>query len=71
MGEQEVDRGARANQDLKEIGRAKKYGYDPAVITVKQGDRVKLIVTAVDHDMDSDRGLSYRSTREKDMNPQA
>lgn len=29
---------------------ARKYRFDPAVITVKQGDRVKLIITAVDHD---------------------
>jgi cytochrome c oxidase subunit II len=48
---QEVDPSAHANQDTKEIRiSAKKYEYDPAVITVKQGDRVKLIVTAVDHD---------------------
>ena len=43
--------GAGANQDTKEIRvNAKKYEYDPAVITVKQGDRVKLIITALDHD---------------------
>ena len=29
---------------------ARKYRFDPPVITVKQGDRVKLIITAVDHD---------------------
>ena len=29
---------------------AKKYEYDPAVITVKQGQRVRLIITALDHD---------------------
>lgn len=29
---------------------ARKYRFDPAVVTVKQGDRVKLIITAVDHD---------------------
>lgn len=48
---QEVDPRARANQDTKEIRvTAKKYEYDPAVITLKQGDRVRLIVTALDHD---------------------
>ena len=30
--------------------KARKYRFDPAVITVKQGDRVKLVITAVDHD---------------------
>ena len=29
---------------------ARKYRFEPAVVTVKQGTRVKLIVTAVDHD---------------------
>lgn len=29
---------------------ARKYRFDPAVVTVKQGDRVKLVITAVDHD---------------------
>ena len=29
---------------------AKKYEYGPAVITVKHGDRVRLVVTAADHD---------------------
>jgi len=29
---------------------AKKYQFDPPVVTVKQGSRVKLIITAVDHD---------------------
>jgi len=43
--------GAGANQDSKEIRvTAKKYEYDPAVITVKQGDHVRLIITALDHD---------------------
>lgn len=43
--------GAGASQDTKEIRvTAKKYEYDPAVITVKQGDHVKLIITALDHD---------------------
>ncbi|HEY6291639.1 MAG TPA: cupredoxin domain-containing protein [Terriglobia bacterium] len=29
---------------------AKKYEFDPAVITVKQGDQVKLVITATDRD---------------------
>lgn len=29
---------------------AKKYEFNPAVITVKQGDHVKLVITATDHD---------------------
>ena len=29
---------------------ARKYQFEPAVVTVKQGTRVKLILTAVDHD---------------------
>jgi cytochrome c oxidase subunit II len=29
---------------------ARKYRFDPPVVTVKQGDTVKLIITAVDHD---------------------
>jgi cytochrome c oxidase subunit 2 len=29
--------------------KAKKYEFDPAVIKVKQGDHVKLVITATDH----------------------
>jgi cytochrome c oxidase subunit II len=29
---------------------AKKYKFDPAVITVKQGEKVRLIITALDRD---------------------
>ena len=29
---------------------AKKYAFDPKVITVKQGDQVRLIITALDRD---------------------
>jgi plastocyanin len=29
---------------------AKKYEFDPNVVTVKNGERVKLVITAVDHD---------------------
>ncbi|HEV2426508.1 MAG TPA: cupredoxin domain-containing protein [Terriglobia bacterium] len=29
---------------------ARKYRFEPAVVTVKQGTRVKLTITAVDHD---------------------
>jgi cytochrome c oxidase subunit II len=40
-----------ASKGAKEITiTAKKYEYDPAVITVKQGEHVKLIITALDHD---------------------
>ena len=48
---QNSEPGTGGNGDTREvIVTAKKYEYDPAVITVKKGDRVKLIVTAVDHD---------------------
>jgi cytochrome c oxidase subunit II len=43
--------GTHRRRDTKEIRvTAKEYEYDPAVITVKHGDRVRLVVTAVDHD---------------------
>ena len=29
---------------------AKKYEFDPSTITVKKGEHVKLIITAIDHD---------------------
>jgi len=29
---------------------ARKYQFEPATVTVKQGTRVKLVITAVDHD---------------------
>ena len=29
---------------------AKKYAFDPAVFTVKRGEKVRLIITALDHD---------------------
>jgi cytochrome c oxidase subunit 2 len=42
---------SRVSKDTKEIRMtAKKYEYDPAVITVKEGEQVKLIITALDHD---------------------
>ena len=48
---QNMEPGTRVNRETKEIRvTAKKYEYDPSVITVKQGDRVRLIVTALDHD---------------------
>lgn len=48
---QDVDPGTHTNRDTKEMRvTAKKYEYDPAVITVREGDRVRLIVTALDHD---------------------
>jgi cytochrome c oxidase subunit 2 len=38
-------------KDTKEIRiTAKKYEYDPAVITVKQDEHVKMVITAIDHD---------------------
>jgi cytochrome c oxidase subunit 2 len=48
---QDAAPGTGVSKDTKEIRMtAKKYEYDPAVITVKQGERVKLIITALDHD---------------------
>jgi len=29
---------------------AKKYAFDPSVITVKKGEKVRLLITAIDHD---------------------
>jgi cytochrome c oxidase subunit 2 len=41
----------RAQADVKEIKMtAKKYEFDPNVITVKHGDEVRLIITAIDRD---------------------
>jgi cytochrome c oxidase subunit 2 len=43
--------GTSASKDVKEIRiTAKKYEYDPGVITVKQGEHVRLVITALDHD---------------------
>jgi heme/copper-type cytochrome/quinol oxidase subunit 2 len=51
--------GARAQAEARENGvpqvrefkmTARKYRFDPKVITVKQGDTVRLIITALDHD---------------------
>ena len=48
---QDTAPGAGVSKDAKEIRMtAKKYEYDPAVITVKQGQGVRLIITALDHD---------------------
>jgi cytochrome c oxidase subunit 2 len=48
---QDAAPGTGVSKDAKEIRMtAKKYEYDPAVITVKQGQRVRLIITALDHD---------------------
>src|ERR1700739_4833835 len=48
---QDAAPGAKANEGLKEITMtAKKYEYDPATITAVQGEHVKLIITAIDHD---------------------
>jgi cytochrome c oxidase subunit 2 len=48
---QDAAPGTGVSKDVKEIRMtAKKYEYDPAVITVKQGQRVRLIITALDHD---------------------
>ena len=39
------------SQQVREIQMtAKKYAFDPNTITVKKGEHVKLIITAVDHD---------------------
>jgi len=48
---QDAGAGTSASKDVKEIRiAAKKYDYDPGVITVKQGEHVRLIITALDHD---------------------
>jgi cytochrome c oxidase subunit II len=48
---QDAAPGTGVSKDTKEIRMtAKKYEYDPAVITVKEGEHVKLIITALDHD---------------------
>jgi cytochrome c oxidase subunit 2 len=48
---QDAGAGTSASKDVKEIRiAAKKYEYDPGVITVKQGEHVRLIITALDHD---------------------
>jgi cytochrome c oxidase subunit 2 len=48
---QDAGAGTIASKDVKEIRiAAKKYEYDPGVITVKQGEHVRLIITALDHD---------------------
>ena len=48
---QDAGGGAEATKDVKEIRiTAKKYEYDPGVITVKQGEHIRLLITALDHD---------------------
>ena len=48
---QDAAPGSGVSKDAKEITMtAKKYEYDPAVITVKEGEHVKLIITALDDD---------------------
>jgi cytochrome c oxidase subunit 2 len=48
---QGADPGTGVSKDTREIRiTAKKYEYDPAVITVSQGEHVKLVITALDHD---------------------
>ena len=48
---QDAGAGTHAGNGVKEIRMtAKKYEYDPGVITVKQGEHVKLIITPLDHD---------------------
>jgi len=42
---------AGVGEDAREIViTAKKYDFDPEVITVKQDERIKLVITALDHD---------------------
>lgn len=40
----------RSSQEITIQMTARKYEFEPAVVTVKQGARVKLIITAADHD---------------------
>ena len=48
---QDADSGPGGSRDAKEITiTAQKYEYDPAVITVKQGEHIKLVIMALDHD---------------------
>jgi cytochrome c oxidase subunit II len=48
---QDVAPGTGVSKDTKEIRMtAKKYEYDPAIITVKEGEHVSLVITALDHD---------------------
>jgi cytochrome c oxidase subunit II len=48
---QDVAPSTGVSKDTKEIRMtAKKYEYDPAVITVKEGEHVSLVITALDHD---------------------
>ena len=48
---QDPGAGTHAGNGVKEIRMtAKKYEYDPGVITVKQGEHVRLIITPLDHD---------------------
>jgi cytochrome c oxidase subunit II len=48
---QDVAPSTGASKDTKEIRMtAKKYEYDPAIITVKEGEHVSLVITALDHD---------------------
>jgi cytochrome c oxidase subunit 2 len=48
---QDAGPGAGVRKDTRELRvTAKKYEYDPTVITVKQGEHVKLVITALDHD---------------------
>ena len=48
---QDASPGAGASKDAREIRvTAKKYDYDPAVITVRQDEHVKMVITALDHD---------------------
>jgi cytochrome c oxidase subunit 2 len=43
--------GAGVSEDAREIViTAKKYQFDPEVITAKQDERIKLVITALDHD---------------------
>jgi cytochrome c oxidase subunit II len=48
---QDAGAGTQAGKDVKEIRMtAKKYEYEPGVITVKQGEHVRLIIMPLDHD---------------------
>ncbi len=48
---QDAGAGTHVGKGVKEIRMtAKKYEYDPGVITVKQGEHVRLIIMPLDHD---------------------
>ena len=48
LGQAQAGFGAGETKEIRMT--ARKYRFDPAVITVKKGQRVRLLITAIDHD---------------------